>query len=60
MDGVWPQTGLDAPHSEKALAGLKFSAALPERLAHATLAARLADVGSAAAVLREPACFVHL
>jgi ATP-dependent helicase Lhr and Lhr-like helicase len=39
---------------ERALAGLKFSEALPERLASATLAARLADLSSAAAVLAEP------
>ncbi|MFC4060596.1 DEAD/DEAH box helicase [Planomonospora corallina] len=39
----------------KALHGLKFSAALPERLAVATLAARLADLDGAAAVLAEPA-----
>ncbi|MGW0436766.1 DEAD/DEAH box helicase [Micromonospora sp. NPDC003197] len=43
--------------SEKALAGLKFNAALPHRLAMATLAARLADLDSAAAVLREPVRF---
>lgn len=42
---------------EKALAGLKFSKALPDRLATATLAARLADVGGAAAVLAEPTWF---
>ncbi|MEV4719414.1 DEAD/DEAH box helicase [Micromonospora noduli] len=41
--------------SDKALTGLKFSAALPERLAVATLAARLADVPAARAVLAEPA-----
>ncbi|MGB2567138.1 DEAD/DEAH box helicase [Micromonospora citrea] len=46
--------------TEKALAGLKFSAALPPRLAAATLAARLADVDSAAAVLREPVRFAYL
>ncbi|SDZ46177.1 ATP-dependent helicase Lhr and Lhr-like helicase [Micromonospora pattaloongensis] len=46
--------------AEKALAGLKFSTALPHRLATATLAARLADVEGAAAVLREPARFTHL
>ncbi|TDC41399.1 DEAD/DEAH box helicase [Micromonospora sp. KC213] len=46
--------------TEKALAGLKFSAALPPRLASATLAARLADVESAAAVLREPVRFAYL
>ncbi|MGN9811552.1 DEAD/DEAH box helicase [Micromonospora sp. BQ11] len=40
--------------NEKALDGLKFSAALPERLAMATLAARLADVTAARAVLAEP------
>lgn len=44
---------------DKALAGLKFSAALPPRLARATLAARLADVDSAAAVLREPVRFAY-
>jgi len=42
---------------EKALAGLKFSAALPKRLAEATLAARLADLPNAAAVLAEPLQF---
>ena len=40
---------------ERALAGLKFSEALPERLATATLAARMADLDSAARVLAEPA-----
>ncbi|MFJ6199300.1 DEAD/DEAH box helicase [Micromonospora sp. NPDC092111] len=43
---------------DKALGGLKFSAALPRRLAAATLAARLADVDRAAAVLGEPTRFV--
>jgi ATP-dependent helicase Lhr and Lhr-like helicase len=38
---------------ERALAGLKFNEALPERLATATLAARLADLGSASVVLGE-------
>jgi ATP-dependent Lhr-like helicase len=42
---------------ERALAGLKFSAALPHRLAVATLAARLADLDSAALALREPVQF---
>ena len=42
---------------QRALAGLKFSEALPERLATATLAARLADLDSAARVLDEPARF---
>ncbi|MEW1545286.1 DEAD/DEAH box helicase [Streptomyces tsukubensis] len=41
-----------------ALTGLKFSAALPPRLAEATLAARLADLDGAAKVLREPARFL--
>jgi ATP-dependent helicase Lhr and Lhr-like helicase len=42
---------------ERALHGLKFSAALPPRLAEATLAARLADLEGAATVLHEPARF---
>lgn len=37
----------------RAVRGLKFSAALPERLAVATVAARLADFDGARAVLRE-------
>jgi ATP-dependent Lhr-like helicase len=44
----------------KALAGLKFSAALPQRLAMATLAARLADLDGAATVLKEPTRFVSV
>ncbi|WFE99591.1 DEAD/DEAH box helicase [Micromonospora sp. WMMD964] len=44
----------------KALAGLKFSAALPERLAVATLASRLADIPAAQAVLAEPVQMTHL
>ncbi|MEU1591268.1 DEAD/DEAH box helicase [Streptomyces sp. NPDC005708] len=39
----------------RAVRGLKFSAALPERLAVATVAARLADFEGAAAALAEPA-----
>jgi ATP-dependent Lhr-like helicase len=42
---------------QRALAGLKFNEALPERLATATLAARLADLDNAAAVLSEPTRF---
>jgi ATP-dependent Lhr-like helicase len=42
---------------QKALAGLKFNEALPERLATATLAARLADLDHATAVLSEPSRF---
>ena len=45
--------------SEKALVGLKFSAALPKRLARATLAARLADLDGAARVLANPTRFHH-
>ncbi|MGW7002046.1 DEAD/DEAH box helicase [Streptomyces sp. NPDC054933] len=44
----------------RALNGLKFSAALPQRLAEATLAARLADLEHAAQVLTEPARFVDI
>src|SRR6266516_3433515 len=43
---------------DRALAGLKFNEALPKRLAAATLAARLADLDSAARVLREPVRFI--
>lgn len=42
---------------EKALAGLKFSEALPRHLAVTTLAARLADVENARSVLLEPCRF---
>ncbi|MXM68179.1 DEAD/DEAH box helicase [Streptomyces sp. HUCO-GS316] len=44
----------------RALAGLKFNAALPLRLAEATLAARLADLDGAAASLREAVRFTDL
>jgi ATP-dependent Lhr-like helicase len=43
---------------ERALRGLKFNEALPERLAVATLSARLADLDSASAVLSEPVRFL--
>ncbi|MGS2618277.1 DEAD/DEAH box helicase [Micromonospora sp. LZ34] len=43
---------------EKALVGLKFNAAVPTRLATATLAARLADLDRAAMVLGEPTRFL--
>jgi len=43
---------------ERALRGLKFSDALPPRLAEATLSARLADTESAAAVLTESVRFL--
>jgi ATP-dependent helicase Lhr and Lhr-like helicase len=39
---------------QRALEGLKFNEALPERLATATLAARLADLDAALQVLSEP------
>ncbi|MFI6131903.1 DEAD/DEAH box helicase [Micromonospora sp. NPDC051141] len=42
----------------RAVAGLKFGAALPERLANATVAARLVDLAGAAAVLAEPVRFI--
>ena len=42
---------------QRALAGLKFNEALPERLATATLAARLADIEAAAAVLGQSVRF---
>ncbi|MEU6567413.1 DEAD/DEAH box helicase [Streptomyces parvulus] len=41
----------------RALAGLKFNAALPHRLAEATLAARMADLDGAAATLRKAVRF---
>jgi ATP-dependent Lhr-like helicase len=43
----------------RAVRGLKFSVALPERLAVATVAARLADFDSARKVLGEPVRFQH-
>ncbi|CCK30502.1 ATP-dependent helicase [Streptomyces davaonensis JCM 4913] len=43
----------------RAVRGLKFSAAVPERLAVATVAARLADFESARLVLGEPARFEY-
>jgi ATP-dependent Lhr-like helicase len=46
--------------NEKALDGLKFSEALPKRLAMATLASRLADFDGAAAVLQNPTRFVQV
>ena len=42
---------------QRALAGLKFNEALPERLATATLAGRMADLDSAVQVLIEPVRF---
>lgn len=45
---------------EKALEGLKFSAALPKRLAEATLAARSANVEGATAILHRSTRFTSL
>ncbi|MFD6609642.1 hypothetical protein ACFWD1_12185 [Micromonospora chalcea] len=42
------------------MTGLKFSAALPHRLAVATLASRLADLPGAEATLAEPVRVTHL
>lgn len=47
------------PHIVNTLGWLKFSAALPERLAVATVAARLAALDSARSVLGESARFQH-
>jgi ATP-dependent Lhr-like helicase len=61
---MWKEATADAADrlclpdvDERALAGLKFSEALPARLAKATLAARLADLTSAVAVLGESVRF---
>ncbi|WP_367130622.1 DEAD/DEAH box helicase [Saccharothrix sp. HUAS TT1] len=63
--GMWRAALVDAAErlclpevDERALQGLKFSEALPQTLATATLAARLADLDGAAAVLAEPSRFV--
>ncbi|MFE5215120.1 MULTISPECIES: DEAD/DEAH box helicase [unclassified Streptomyces] len=45
---------------QRAVRGLKFSAALPHRLAVATLSARLADFDGAGAVLAEPKRFSNV
>ncbi|MFD8508910.1 DEAD/DEAH box helicase [Streptomyces sp. NPDC059687] len=62
---IWKQATADAadrlclPDVDlRALNGLKFNAALPQRLAEATLAARLADLDHAARTLTEPVRFV--
>lgn len=61
---IWREATADAVErlclpdvDERALEGLKFSAALPQRLAEATLAQRMADLDAATAVLREAARF---
>jgi ATP-dependent helicase Lhr and Lhr-like helicase len=65
--GMWQASTNDAADrlrlpdvDQRALAGLKFSAALPELLATATLAARNADLDGAARVLAEPVLTVCL
>ncbi|MEU9332085.1 DEAD/DEAH box helicase [Streptomyces sp. NPDC048290] len=53
------ETGLTLPAVDaNAVRGLKFAEALPQRLAEATLAARLADLDGARAVLEEPTRFL--
>jgi ATP-dependent Lhr-like helicase len=61
---MWKQAAADAstrlclPHiDERAVRGLKFSEALPARLAEATLATRLADIDSALATLSQAVRF---
>ncbi|MET7928034.1 DEAD/DEAH box helicase [Streptomyces sp. NPDC005349] len=63
---MWKEATADAPDrlclpevDPRALNGLKFSAALPQRLAEATLAARLAALDHAARTLAEPVRFVR-
>ncbi|MGW2029000.1 DEAD/DEAH box helicase [Streptomyces sp. NPDC001811] len=52
--------GLTPPEVDtRAVRGLKFAEALPQRLAEATLAARLADEEGARATLTEPVRFVR-
>jgi ATP-dependent Lhr-like helicase len=65
--GAWRELVADAGQrlclpevSERALVGLKFSVALPKRLAMATLAARLSDLDGATLLLQEPIRFIHL
>ncbi|MGW0665466.1 DEAD/DEAH box helicase [Streptomyces sp. NPDC002746] len=60
----WKQAKSDAAEQlclpsvdPRALNGLKFSVALPKRLAEATLAARVTDLDGAAEALREPVRF---
>ncbi|MCX4667980.1 DEAD/DEAH box helicase [Streptomyces sp. NBC_01381] len=62
---TWKQAVADALQQlclpavdERAVKGLKFAEALPQRLAQATLAARFADLEGAHAVLEAPARFV--
>lgn len=62
--GTWRHAirGLDTrlrpPETDdRALRGLKFTEVLPREVAHQTLAARLADLPTAASVLRDPVRF---
>ncbi|HEX5493845.1 MAG TPA: DEAD/DEAH box helicase [Mycobacteriales bacterium] len=63
---IWKAGVADAPDrlclpevDTRALTGLKFSEALPPRLAEATLATRLADLDSATTALSEPIRFTY-
>lgn len=63
---MWAEASADADEriclpdiDQRAVAGLKFAAALPERLAVATLAARLAAPDSARTVLAEPVRYLQ-
>jgi len=49
---------IDRSALQQAVAGLKFNAALPQRLATATLAARLADLDGACSALSERVGFL--
>jgi ATP-dependent Lhr-like helicase len=67
MPSQWRELTTDAGQrlclpevSDKAVTGLKFSVALPKRIAVATLAARSADIKGAGTVLTEPARFVNV
>ena len=61
---IWKASTSDATErlclpdvDQRAVAGLKFNEALPERLAEATLATRLADLDTAASALQEHILF---
>ncbi|MGW4561578.1 hypothetical protein ACWEN3_03920 [Streptomyces sp. NPDC004561] len=58
LDAVQATPSLVLPDvDQRAVRGLKFSAALPQRLAVASLSARLADIEGARSVLAEPKRF---
>jgi ATP-dependent Lhr-like helicase len=61
LDAVSAGPTLVLPNvDQRAVRGLKFSTALPQRLAVATLSARLADFDGAGAVLAEPKRFSNV